>query len=61
MVISSITFDYEDSIMQIIPVEIENTNKRFDEKVIHHFLELARVLVLNHVASFIVNPSYSIM
>src|SRR5436190_19094058 len=24
MVISSITFDYEDSIMQIIPVEIEN-------------------------------------
>ena len=23
--------------------------------------ELARVLVLNHVASFIVNPSYSIM
>src|SRR5207247_10947583 len=26
MVISSITFDYEDNIMQIIPVEIENTN-----------------------------------
>src|SRR6266699_5498096 len=26
MVISSITFDYEDNIMQISPVEIENTN-----------------------------------
>ncbi len=46
--------------MQIIPVEIENTNKRFDEKVIHHFLELARVLVrLHHVASFVVNANHS--
>jgi len=31
MVISSIIFDYEDNIMQIIPVEIENTKVLLSE------------------------------
>jgi len=55
MVIASITFDYEDNIMQIIPVEIENTNVPLSESS-------PRVLVrLDHVARLIVNANHCMM